>query len=77
MLLSERDRKILIYYIFYGMNQQEIAKTMNMKQPTISRMLKRTFIKLKPYFEAKKLTYLEEQAFKTAKTKYLEKRFNN
>ena len=75
MMLPERERKILFYYIICEKRQDEIGKIMNLQQATVSRILKKTYIKIKPYFDIKKLTYVESQELKKVKKNYLQKTF--
>jgi len=74
-MLNEYERKSLIYYIFFELNQCEIASKLGVSQGLVSRILKRVFIKIKPYFDDKKLSYGELEKLKLAKKKRLNKSF--
>jgi len=74
-MLNEHERKSLIYYIYFELSQQEIANKLGISQAQVSRMLKKVFNKIKPYFDDKKLSYGEFEELKLAKKKRLNKSF--
>ena len=54
--LPERERKILISRFYHNKTQSEIGIEHNIKQETVSKLLKKTFTKIRPYFESEPLT---------------------
>ena len=49
-LLSERERKVLISSYYYNKKQNDIAEELGIQQPSVSRILRNSYKKIKPYF---------------------------